>query len=66
MLEMPESWDTYQGMLQTGCETSLKERSGLQSIEMKGVGGLKSLLTSDMEMQRLEFALRLQKLLELD
>ena len=57
MLEMPESWDTCQGELLTGSGTSPRERSVLQSTkEVKGVGDLKSALTSDMEMQSLEFA----------
>lgn len=36
--------------------TSLRERNVLQLGEMKGVGDLKRVLTSDMELQSLEFA----------
>ena len=36
--------------------TSPRERSVLQSTKLKGVGDLRSILTSDMEMQSLEFA----------
>jgi hypothetical protein len=56
MLEMPEPWNTCQGKLLTGNGPSPGERSLLQSTKMKGVGDLKSTLTSDMEMQSLEFA----------
>jgi hypothetical protein len=49
MLEMTELWDTCQGELPSGCETSPKERDG--------AGDLKSTLTSDVEMQSLESAL---------
>lgn len=57
MLEMSESWETCQGKLHKGCGTSSGARSVLQSIKLKGVRDLKSTLTSDMEMQSLEFAL---------
>ena len=56
MLEMPESWGTCQGELLTGSGTSPRERSVLQSTKLKGIGDLKSALTSDVEMQSLEFA----------
>jgi hypothetical protein len=39
----------------TGNGNSPGEKSLLQSTAMKGVGDLKSVLTSDMEMQDLEF-----------
>jgi hypothetical protein len=57
MLETPELWDTCRGELLIGSGNSIRERSVLQSIKMKGVGDLKSVLTSDMERQNLEFAL---------
>ena len=53
MLEMPELWDTCGGELLTGSGTSPRERSVLQSTKLKGVGDLKRVLTSDMEMQSL-------------
>lgn len=56
MLEMPEPWDTCQGKLLTGKGTSPRERSVLQSTKLKGVGDLKRVLTSDMELQSLELA----------
>ena len=56
MLQMPELWDIYHRKLLTGSETSPRERSVLQSTKLKGAGDLKSTLTSDMEMQSLEFA----------
>lgn len=56
MLEMPEPWDTFWGKLLPENGTSPRERSVLQSTELKGVGDLKSVLTSDMEMQSLEFS----------
>ena len=49
---MPESWNK----LLTGTRISPRERSVLQSTKLKGVGDLKSILTSGMEMQGLEFA----------
>jgi hypothetical protein len=38
-----------------GNGTSPRERSRLQSTKLKGVGDLKHVLTSDLEMQSLEF-----------
>ena len=57
MLETPELWDTCRGELLIGSGNSIRERSVLQSIKMKGVGDLKSVLTSDIEIQHLEFVL---------
>ena len=57
MLEIPESWDTCQEELLTGCGTNLRERNVLQTTKLKIVGDLKSTLTTDVEMQNLEFAL---------
>ncbi|EGW10137.1 hypothetical protein I79_024307 [Cricetulus griseus] len=51
---MPESWGTCPGKLLTGVEP-VQERSVLQSMKLKGVGDLKSILTTDTEMQSLEF-----------
>lgn len=56
MLEIPESWDTCQRKPTTETGTSSRERRGLQSRKLKGIGGLKSVLTSDMAMQSLEFS----------
>jgi len=56
ILKMPELWDTCQGELLRGSGTSPRERSVLQSTKLKGVRYLKSMLTSDGEMQNLEFA----------
>jgi hypothetical protein len=53
---MPTTWDTYWGKLLTGCGKSPRERPVLQSTKIKGLGDLKSALTSDMEVQSLEFA----------
>ena len=51
MFEMPKLWNICQGKLLTG------KISLLQSTKMKkGVEDLKTALTSDMEMQSLEFA----------
>jgi hypothetical protein len=52
---MPELWDTCQGELLTDSGTGPRERSVLQSTKLKGIRELKSALTSDMEMQSLEF-----------
>lgn len=52
-LEMSESWDTCWKEMQTG--SSSRGRSVLLSTNLKGVIDLKSLLTSGMEMQSLEF-----------
>ena len=57
MLEMPESLDTCQGELLTGSGTNPRDSSMLQLTKLKGVGNLKSALTSDTETQNLEFAL---------
>ena len=48
--------DTFQGKLLAGSGTSPRERNVLQSTKLKGVGDLKSILTSDMEIQSLELA----------
>ena len=53
---MPEPGDTCQGELLTGSGTSPSQRSVLQSTKLKGIGDLKSPLTSDIEMLSLEFA----------
>ena len=50
MLEMPAPRDTCREELLTGSGTSPRERSVLRSMKLKGVGDLKSALTSDMEM----------------
>ena len=55
-MKMTEPWDTCQGKLLIESGTSPRERSVLQSTKMKGVRDLKSVLTSNMEMQRSEFA----------
>ena len=55
MLEMPESYDTCQGKLITGSGNSPRKRSVLQSIKLKGVGDMRSVLTSDVEMQNWSF-----------
>ena len=57
MLEMSESRDTCQGELLTGSGTNPRERSVLQSTKLKGVGDLKSVSTSDIKMQSLDFFL---------
>lgn len=46
-LEMSESWDTCQGELLSDCSPG--ERSVLQSTKLKGIGDLKSVLTSDID-----------------
>jgi hypothetical protein len=56
MLETPEPWDMDSEYLPTGSGNSPGERSVVQSIKLKEVGNLKSTLTSDMEVQSLEFA----------
>lgn len=56
MLEMPESWDAFQGRHQTQCGYNPRERSMLQCILLKGVQDLKSSLTSDTEKKNLEIA----------
>jgi hypothetical protein len=53
---MTESLENCPGELLTGSGTSPRERSMLQSTELKGIGDLKSVLTLDREMQRLGFA----------
>lgn len=55
MLEMPESWDTCLGKLQTWCGNSPRLRNVLHSTKLKEVGAMKSTLMSDMEMQSFEF-----------
>ena len=55
MLEMPELWGTCPGELLTVSGNSPRDRSMLQ-FNWNGFGDLKSILTSDMEMQSLEFA----------
>lgn len=55
MLEMPKPWDTCQGELVTGSVTNTKEKSMLQSTKLKGFGDLKNALTSNTDMQNLEF-----------
>lgn len=59
MLEMPELWDNCQGKLLERSRNSPRERSALQSTKLKAVGELKTSLTSVMEMQILEFALKI-------
>lgn len=56
MLGMPELWDICQGELHTGSGVSLKERSVLPSAKLE-VQSHPSVLTLDMELQYLEFAL---------
>lgn len=56
MLEIPESWDTCIGELLTGHRTSSREISVLQTIKMKGDENLKSVLTSDREIQSLDIS----------
>ena len=52
---MPELWDIFQGNSITEGGTRPKERSVLHSTKIKGLGHLKSILTSDIKMQNLEF-----------
>jgi hypothetical protein len=57
MLEMPEPWDTCQGELLTREWNQPKsKRYLLQSTELERIGDLKTILTSNTEMQILEFA----------
>jgi len=56
MLEMLELWDICQRKLQTGCGTSLREK-WVAATKFKGVGTMRSPLTSDRETENLEFAL---------
>jgi hypothetical protein len=56
MLEMPEPWDTCQGELLTESGNSPGERNVLQSMKLKGVGDLKNVLTSDMDVKSLKSA----------
>lgn len=56
MLKISESWDTCQGELLMNCRTSPREKSVLQSTNLKRSGDLKSTLISDIEMLSLEFA----------
>ena len=53
---MTELWDTCQEKLLTGNRTNLGERSLSLSTKMKWFGDLRRALTSDMELQSLEFA----------
>ena len=53
-LEVPELWDLSSGELLTGSVISLREKSVSQSTELKGVGDLKSVLTSNTGMQSME------------
>ena len=46
----------YQWKLTTGCGTSPREGSVMQSARLRGVEHLKSALRSNMEIQSLEFA----------
>ena len=55
-MEIPKLWDTCQEELLTGSEISPRERSVLQSTKLNGGGDVESIMTSDMEMQSLEFA----------
>ena len=48
--------DSCQKEMLTGSGTSPRERNMMQSTKLKGVGDLKNILSSDMEMQNLEFA----------
>ena len=48
-------WNTCWGKLLTGSWNSPREQCSLQSTKMKGVRDLKSALTSDMDIQNLEF-----------
>ena len=52
-LEMPELWNTHQRALQIGSGANLRERSVLQPTKLEE----KTLLTSNVEIQDLEFAL---------
>lgn len=56
MLGMPELWDICQGEPHTGSGVSLKERSVLPSAKLE-VQSHPSVLTLDMELQYLGFAL---------
>ena len=47
---------SYQWKLTTGCVTSPREGSVMQSARLRGVEHLKSALRSNMEIQSLEFA----------
>jgi hypothetical protein len=55
--QIPDLWDSCQGSLLTGSGSSPRERNVWQSTKLKGVGDLKSALTSDTKRQNLEFAL---------
>ena len=56
MLVMPKSWDNCRGKLLTGNGTSPRRRNMLESTKLNRIGDLKNILTSDMEIQSLEFA----------
>jgi hypothetical protein len=53
---MSELWDCCRGKLLTRSRTIPRERNVPQSTKLKGVGDLKTVLTSDKEMRSLEFA----------
>ena len=55
MLEASESWDFCRERQLAGNGNSPRENV-LQSTKLKGVGDLKSTLTSDMEIRSLKFA----------
>lgn len=55
MLEIPEPWDIGQGKLLTQNKTSPREKSVSLPAKLEGIGDLKSILKSAMEMQSLEF-----------
>lgn len=54
MLKMPDTRDTCQKELLTRYEISLRV---WQPIKLKGVGKLRTVMTSDLEIQSLEFSL---------
>lgn len=57
VLERPESCDICQRELQTVWKRSEREQCAAD-VKLEGIGNLKSPLTSNMEMQNLEFALQ--------
>lgn len=57
MLKMPESWNTSQRKLPASCGTRSRERYVLQSMKLKEVGDLNSVLISYIKMEILEFTL---------
>lgn len=54
MLKIPDTRDTCQKELLTRYEISLRVK---QPIKLKGVGRLRTVVTSDMEIKSLEFSL---------